>query len=652
MKHFPHLFSSARLGKVELKNRIIFGPHGTTLGHDGKVTDELVAYHEARARGGAGLTILESATVHKTYAYPKQFIYLGSDDCIAGISKLVKACHQHNCKVFGQLFHAGRAVRISTDGSQSVAWAPSEIPDERYRIVPRVMSNAMIYEIIEAYAEAALRLQKAGCDGVEVLAGMGYLVSQFMNPLSNKRDDEFGGSFENRLRFLAEILCRIRAKVGAEFVIGVRVSGDELDGLGLDAAAMLRICKALDEKPLVDYFNVIASSSATPFGWIRVFPPMEVEPLYAAPFAKEIKKNVGKPVILGGRINQPHEAESIIAEEVADFCAMVRPFIADPEFAIKAETGHSEDIRACVACNQACVGHRLAHFPISCIQHPESGRETIYGELIQAEYTKKVMVVGAGPAGMKAAIVAANRGHIVEIFEKSAQLGGSVLLAQQLPGREEFGGVASNLAHELQNTTATVHLNQEVTVQSINEFAADVVIFASGSVPRKAELDLDEKTDIVYAHDVLKNNAKTANSVVIADWRCDWIGLGVAEKLALEGCRVRLAVNGLVAGEQIQSIVRDAWIAKLNQLGVDIIPFARLFGSVEKTVFFQHTTSNEAIVLEGVDTLVVAHGYTSNTHLQDAMDGDKVETISIGDCIQPRSVEEAVLEGLKAGVSV
>jgi pyruvate/2-oxoglutarate dehydrogenase complex dihydrolipoamide dehydrogenase (E3) component len=225
-------------------------------------------------------------------------------------------------------------------------------------------------------------------------------------------------------------------------------------------------------------------------------------------------------------------------------------------------------------------------------------------------------------------------------------------LAQQLPGREEFGGVASNLAHELQNTTATVHLNQEVTVQSINEFAADVVIFASGSVPRKAELDLDEKTDIVYAHDVLKNNAKTANSVVIADWRCDWIGLGVAEKLALEGCRVRLAVNGLVAGEQIQSIVRDAWIAKLNQLGVDIIPFARLFGSVEKTVFFQHTTSNEAIVLEGVDTLVVAHGYTSNTHLQDAMDGDKVETISIGDCIQPRSVEEAVLEGLKAGVSV
>jgi len=651
MKHFPNLFSVASLGKAKLKNRVIFGPHGTTLGHDGKVTDELIAYHEARARGGAALTILESATVHHTYAYPKQFIYLGSDECIPGISKLVKTCHQHDCKVFGQLFHAGRAVRISTDGAQSVAWSSSAIPDERYRIVPRVMSTTLVYEVIEAYAQAALRLQKAGCDGVEVLAGMGYLVSQFMNPTTNQREDEFGGSFENRLRFLSTILTSIRAKVGDDFVIGIRVSGDELDGLGLDSDAMLKICKAIDDKQLVDYFNVIASSSATPFGWIRVFPPMEVEPLYAAPFAKQIKQSVSKPVILGGRINQPQEAEKMISEGIADFCAMVRPFIADPKFALKAECGHSDDIRACVACNQACVGHRLAHFPISCIQHPESGRETIYSELAPAQTIKKVLVVGGGPAGMKAAIVAANRGHKVEIFEKNVQLGGQVLLAQQLPGRAEFGGVATNLVHELQNTTATIHLNQEVTAQSINAFAADVVIVASGSVPRKAELELDNKTDIIYAQDVLENKEKTANSVVIADWRCDWIGLGVAEKLALEGCRVRLAVNGFVAGEQIQSIVRDAWIAKLNRLGVEIIPFARLFGSVDHSVFFQHTTSHEPIVFEDVGTLVIAHGYNSNSGLVDSIDSN-AKIIRIGDCLQPRSVEEAVLDGLKAATGI
>ena len=652
MQHFPHLFSSANLGKVALKNRLIFGPHGTTLGHHGKVTEELIAYHEARARGGAGLIILESATVHETYAYPEQFIYLGSDECIAGIKKLTTRCHQYDCKVFGQLFHAGRAVRISLDGSQSIAWAPSEVPDERYRIVPRKMTRVMIYEIIEAYSEAALRLQKAGCDGVEILAGMGYLVSQFMNPLTNLRNDEFGGSFENRLRFLSEILIKIRAKVGSEFVIGIRVSGDELDGLGLDANAMLKVCKAIDDKQLVDYFNVIAGSSATPFGWIRVFPPMEIKPLYAAPFAKEIKKNVSKPVIVGGRINQPQEAEKIISEGVADFCAMVRPLIADPEFGIKAESGHSEDIRACVACNQACVGHRLAHFPVSCIQYPESGREQIFGELKPAKKIQKVMIVGGGPAGMKAAIVAANRGHSVEIFEKSAQLGGQILLAQQLPGREEFGGVATNLAHELQGTAAIIHLNQEVTVQTIAEFAADVVIVASGSVARKADLDLDEKTDIVYAHDIINNNEKTANSVVVADWRCDWIGLGVAEKLAQQGCHVRLVVNGFVAGEYIQSIVRDAWIAKLHRLGVEIIPFARLFGSVENSVFFQHISSHEPLVFEDVGTLVIAHGYYSNSSLMDSLGLFNGHLIAIGDCVQPRSVEEAVLEGLKVATEI
>jgi 2,4-dienoyl-CoA reductase-like NADH-dependent reductase (Old Yellow Enzyme family) len=652
MNRFPSLFSPAKIGAIELKNRVIFGPHGTTLGHDGKVTDDLIAYHEARARGGAGLIILESATVHETYAFPQQFIYLGSDECIPGISKLVATCHQHDCKVFGQLFHAGRAVRISLDGSQSIAWAPSIIPDERYRIVPRVMSTAMVYEIIEAYVEAALRLQKAGCDGVEILAGMGYLVSQFMNPLTNQREDEFGGSLENRLRFLTEILTRTRAKVNADFVIGIRISGDELDGLGLDADAMLKICKAIDEEQLVDYFNVIASSSATPYGWIRVFPPMEVEPLYAAPFAKKIKQNVSKPVILGGRINQPQDAEKMIAEGVADFCAMVRPFIADPEFALKAENGRSDDIRACVACNQACVGHRLAHFPVSCIQYPESGRERVYGKLMPVNKIKKIMVVGGGPAGMKAAIVAASRGHIVEIFEKSAQLGGNVLMAQQLPGREEFGGVATNLTRELQGTTAKIHLNQEVTVQTVTEFAADIVIMASGSVPRKANLELDDKTDIIYAHDIIENDVKTANSVVIADWRCDWTGLGVAEKLAKEGCYVRLAVNGFVAGEHIQSIVRDAWIAKLHRLGVEITPFARLFGSVERSVFFQHITSHEPIVFEDVGTLVIAHGYNSNSSLADSIVNCDSQVIRIGDCLQPRSVEEAVFDGLKVATEI
>ncbi len=652
MNLFPNLFSPLDVGGLTLKNRVVFGPHGTTLGHDGKVSDALIAYHQARARGGAGLIILESTTVHDTYAYPEQFIYLGTDDCIPGLQKLAASCHEYDCKVFGQLFHAGRAVRVSVDGSQPVAYAPSEVPDERYRIVPRPMDAKLVYEVIEAYADAALRLKKAGCDGVEILASMGYLIAQFLNPNTNQRADKFGGNFENRLRFLRNILFRTREKVDDDFVIGIRVSGDELDGFGPDTADMLEVCKIIDEQNLVDYFNVIAGSSASPYGWIRVFPPMAIDRGYAVSFAATIQQHVSKPVIAGGRINQPQMAEQLIADGSADLCAMVRPMIADPEFAVKAETGRSEDIRACVACNQACVGHRLAHHSVSCIQYPESGRELIYGNLSVPAQKKKVMVVGGGPAGMKAAIVAANRGHTVELFEQNNQLGGQVLLAQQLPGRSEFGGVITNLQRELESTKTAIHRVTKVTPDIVRQRAPDIVIMATGALPRKADVEFDESIQIIYANDVITNNAKTGQSVVVADWRCDWIGLGVAEKLSRDGCHVRLATNGIVAGENIQSIVRDAWISELHKLGVEIVPYARLYGADENTVYFQHIASHEPIVLENVNTLVIAHGYIRNSKLTDALDEYTGHIEHIGDCVQPRSVEEAVLEGLKIAIKL
>lgn len=630
----------------------MFGPHGTTLGHDGKVTDALIAYHEARAKGGAGLIILESATVHKTYAYPEQFIYLGSDDCIPGLKKLAETCHEYDCKVFGQLFHAGRAVRISVDGSQSVAHAPSEVPDERYRIVPRPMETELVYEIIDAYADAALRLKKAGCDGVEVLASMGYLVAQFLNPLTNQRDDEFGGSLENRMRFLQTILTRTREKVGDDFVIGIRVSGDELDGFGLDADDMLEVCKVIDQENRIDYFNVIAGSSSSPFGWIRVFPPMAIDQGYATSYATTIRQQVSKPVIAGGRVNQPHMAEQLIADGSADLCAMVRPMIADPEFVAKAESGRSDDIRACVACNQACVGHRLAHHPVSCIQYPESGRELIYTNIPTAARKKKVMVIGGGPAGMKAAVVASHRGHTVELFEQNNQLGGQVLLAQQLPGRAEFGGVITNLQRELELSNVKVHRSTTVTPEAIQQNAPDTIIMATGATPRTPDIEADESLQVIYAHQVISSNTKVGQSVVVADWRCDWIGLGVAEKLARDGCHVRLAVNGIVAGENIQSIVRDAWIGELHKLGVEIFPYARLYGTDESSVYFQHIASHEAIVLENVNTLVIAHGYQRNTNLSNLLVDFSGQTEQVGDCVHPRSVEEAVLDGLKVSTRI
>jgi 2,4-dienoyl-CoA reductase-like NADH-dependent reductase (Old Yellow Enzyme family) len=645
---FPHLFSPVEIGGLTLKNRIFSPAHGTTLGRDGLVSEELIAYHEARARGGVGLIILEGMNLHSTYSFPSLFLDAGTDACIPGLAELAGACHAQGCKVFGQLFHAGRAVRASEDGSRQVAYSASAAPDGRYKIVPRALPPDMLREIIAAHGDAAARLEAAGLDGVEVTASMGYLVAQFLNPRSNRRDDAYGGNLENRLRFLREIVGDIRAKTGEKMVLGIRISGDEMDPDGLTSEEVLEICQALDGDGALNYFNVIAGSSAGPGGWMHVFPPMAMAPGYVAPYAAAVRAHVSKPVLVAGRINQPQVAERILEDGQADLCGLARPLICDPDFAEKARAGRAEDIRACIGCNQACVGHRLAHHPVSCIQHPESGRELTYGRPAPAGRPRKVMVVGGGPGGMKAAAVAAQRGHAVTLYEQARHLGGQALLAQQLPGRAEFGGLVTNLAREVEGAGARVVTGVEVTADLVRAEAPDALVLATGAVPRAPEIEGAGEGHVVDATAVIRGEANVGASVVVADWRCDWIGLGVAEKLARDGCRVRLAVDGPVAGERLEEIVRDQWIGVLHTLGVETTPYLRLFGVDGDTVYFQHTTSGEPVPLEGAETLVLAQAYRQVDDLAAALSGEALEVVAIGDCLSPRTAEEAVQDGLKA----
>ena len=640
MPAFPTLFSPITIGAVTLKNRIFSPAHGTSLSRGGLVGDELVAYHEARAAGGAGLIVLEGVGFDTTFGYPELYLYAGTDACIPGFRRLADACHAHGCKVFGQLFHAGRAVRASHDGSRPVTYSASDTPDERYRVVPVPMTKAVVDEVVAAYGDAARRFEKAGLDGVEILASMGYLIAQFLNPRTNTRDDAYGGSLDNRLRFLREVLA------------GIRVSGDEMTEGGLTADEVIEICQAVDADGMVDYFSVIAGSSASPGGWIHVFPPMAIGQAYVAPYAAAIKAKVAKPVFVAGRINQPQIAEQVLASGQADLCGMARAMICDPELAAKAEAGRVDDIRACIGCNQACVGHRLAHHGVSCIQHPETGRELVYGTLEPAASQRAVMVVGGGPSGMKAASVAARRGHRVTLYERGAQLGGQTLLAQMLPGRAEFGGIVTNLAREMELAGVTVVKGQEVTTEVVREAAPDALVLATGALPRAVAVEGGEAAHVVDAWPVIRGEANVGNSVVVADWRCDWVGLGVAEKLARDGCWVRLMSGGIVAGEAIQGVVRDQWIGDLHTLGVEMVPYVRLFGADADSAYFQHTTSGEPVVCEDVDTLVTCHALRAETALADALDGFDGPVHVIGDALSPRTAEEAVLEGLEAGCAV
>ena len=643
---YENLLKPIDLGPTTIRNRVFNPPHGTTLGCNGVVTDQLVAYHQARARGGVGLIILEGMTHHPSYGYKESFLYAGSDDIIPGMQKLGEACREFDTPVFGQLFHAGRAVRLSHDGSRPLTYSASDIPDERYRVISVPMPNDMVWEIIESYVNAAGRLAEAGLDGVEILASMGYLISQFLNPATNNREDEFGGSFENRMRLLREIVSRTRAKVGAEKTLGIRITLDEKIDSGMDGNDIIKICQALDNDDDLDYFSVISGTTAAPGGWIHVFPPMAVPAAFVADDAERLKRSVGKPVLVAGRINQPQVAEEILSSGKADMIGIVRALIADPEFVNKFSRNKADDIRACIGCNQACVGHRLAHHVVSCIQNPVSGREMNFSVGESAAQNKIVLVAGGGPGGMKAAITAADRGHRVLLVEKSNRLGGQVILAEKLPGRAEFGGVTTNLIHELEQSGVDVQLNTQVDNNSIDSFQPDVVIVATGATPRLPDVDAGD-VQLIDSWSAISDTSNIGHHVVIADWACDWSGLGIAQMLALKGHHVRLLCGGSVPGESLQGIVRDQWIGELHALGIEMTPFARFYGADQGTAFFQHMISEQPIICDNVDTIVSCYAPRSNNRHQWLKDQD-TETHLIGDAISPRTVEEAVLEGFKS----
>lgn len=645
---FPHLFEPFALRGVELRNRIVVLPHVTFYAEAQRPSARHRHYYEERARGGAGLIVTESQTVHPTGAHGK-CVDAGDRDAMLAWGDAIEAVHAHDTRFFAQLTHHG--VETFTHDTLLPQWAPSAVPSPAVRETPKAMTHGEIQGAQDAFRRAAGYAVEAGFDGVELKVAHDGLLRAFLSPFYNRRDDEYGGSSpENRLRFVVETLAAVREEIGA-VPLGIRFCLDEGMPGGYDLDEGIAIAAEIARTGLVDYLSADMGT------WLSVdfqVPPMTVAEGYADAATAAARKATGLPVIAFGRIVSPGHAENLLATGAADLIGMARQLLTDPEWPLKVAEGRAEDIRSCVHCNQECVGRLVRDLPISCVHNPAAGREERLGvkTLRAAGRPKRVVVVGGGPAGLKAAEVAAARGHDTVLLERGRTVGGQVALAASVAHHEEWGEIVRHLEGRVERLGVDVRLGVDATADAVRAEQPGAVIVATGATPGPWPFATGDGIRVLDEWQVLQGEEPRGERVVLLDLgvRCE--GAALAEALAARGNEVVWVAPTPMVGMEIDPGTMAVLLPRLAAAGVVRVPETMVVeaggGGVTLLNVFQQTVER----LEGIGTVVVAGNKAAAAALAAELEGTVPELHSIGDCVAPRHVAIAIYEGELAGRAV
>jgi 2,4-dienoyl-CoA reductase-like NADH-dependent reductase (Old Yellow Enzyme family) len=538
---YEHVLAPIEIAGCRIRNRIARTAHVTGLARDG-IGEAFVAFHEARARGEVGLTILEISSVHPSSPTDVR----GYDDAVLeGYARLLPRVHAHGMRIVQQLWHGGHHT-VPLDGGPP--WSASEVPSAVLGIVPHAMTKPEIAEVVQGFAESARRCRVAGVDGVELHFAHGYLVGQFLSPLTNRRDDEYGGSFEKRMRIAREVLSAVRAAVGPGYPVGARLSAEEGAPGGISVEDSIETARVLEATGELDFLDVSLGSY---LAFSKVIGAMDEPHGYELPLAERVTRAVRMPTLVTGRITSLAEADAIVASGQADMVSLVRATLADPDLVRKSREGRAAEVRPCIGCNQGCVGG-LQGLPgrVGCIGNPRAGNETTVPEVLRASAPLRVLVAGGGPAGLEAARTAALRGHAVVLHEEGSATGGQLRIARRAPQRGEIGDITDWLDAEALRLGVEVRLGSRVDRALVAREAPDAVIVATGSRARTdglqaacpgARVDGLEGARVCSSRELLEGRVEPAATALVLDDVGHYEAVGAAEFLLAAGGSVTFA---------------------------------------------------------------------------------------------------------------